>query len=193
MDQNQDRKMSVDYIESTQIAEEDLQEPEIELIQEEQQEEIAFDEDQVFEWEADEFEYHNKDKNWILYLIGGVVLVSVIFGLMQQWAGVALAIIMGVVVYMYAFVKPKKIHLVITKDGLLMGEKLYPTKEMKSFWINNEGILFIEHKNYWPNRTSVLLDSVDVVVLEDFLSHFIKKEDRKDREMADKISKWLKM
>jgi len=171
------------------------------MAQENKKEEVAvkrpidedYDENQVFEWESFEFEYHEKGKNWVWGLVGAVVILVILMVLLKNWLGIGIVVLLGVVVYQYAFKKPNKIHFVLTKDGLLVGDKMYEFKELKSFWVSHEGVLYIDTKQYIPPRLSAVLNSVDVEALVKFLEYNVPRVDRKSADSGDQLSKWLKL
>ncbi|MFZ5392209.1 MAG: hypothetical protein ACOZAR_03350 [Patescibacteria group bacterium] len=152
-----------------------------------------YDPNQVFEWESYEFEYHEKGKNWVWGLVGVVVLMSVLFAVLKNWLGIGIVVLLAIVVYQYAFKKPDKIHFVLTKDGLLVGDKMYAFKELKQFWVTHEGMLYIDTKQYIPPRLSSMLSSVDVEAMVKFLEYNVPKVDRKTADSGDQLSKWLKL
>lgn len=166
----------------------------VELI-EEQEEEKYFDENQVFEWDSYEFEYHEKGKNWTWGLVGIAVFLLIIFVVMKQWSASVLVVVSAIVVYMYALKEPKKLHYILTKDGLLVEDKNHPLTSFGAYWISHEGVLYLEPAGYlpWPPRISIVLTSVDVKSLENFLAHYVKKEARSGGDTSDTISKWLKL
>ena len=152
-----------------------------------------YDENQVFEWESYEFEYHEKGQNLVWGLVGVALVLIVLMVILKNWLGIGIVILLAVVVYQYAFKQPNKIHFVLTKDGLLVGEKMYAFKELKSFWISQAGVLYVDTKQYIPPRLSSELSSVDVKALGKFLEYHVPKIDRQTADSADQLSKWLKL
>ena len=152
---------------------------------------VDFDDAQVFEWDAYEFEYYQKSNNWVYGLIGGTLVVMIVFSLMSNWMGVIMVLISAVLLYQYAFKKPRNLHYVLTKDGLLIDDKQYLFEKMVSYWISDTGVLYVNAK-LWPPRLSVQLSSVDVDEFDKFIEHFVKKEKRDEADTSDSISKWLK-
>ncbi|HPN67398.1 MAG TPA: hypothetical protein PLZ62_01960 [bacterium] len=150
-----------------------------------------FDDTQVYEWDAYEFEYHPKDKNWRWGLLGVVVLLMIILAVMKNWMGMVLVVAAGGVVYQYAYKQPRKLHYILTKDGLLVDEKVYAFDQVVSFWISQDGSLNLNTK-WWPPRLTIELNSVDVEKMELFLAHYVKKVKREGNDTADNVSRWLK-
>ena len=153
----------------------------------------SFDDSQVFEWNAPEFEYHEKGKSWILGLIGIAVVLIVLFVFIKNWLGIVVTILMAVLIYQYAFKKPEMMHFILTKEGLVVGDKLFKFDSLKSFWITIEGVLHVDTRQVLPPRLSIGLESVDVEALEKFLEHYLPKVDRKVDDSSDRLSRWLKL
>ncbi|MFA4930536.1 MAG: hypothetical protein WC570_01565 [Patescibacteria group bacterium] len=153
----------------------------------------AFDETQVFEWEAPEFIYHEKGKNWVWGLVLATIVFVVIFILLKNYLGIGITILLAIVIYQYAFKQPGPMHYVVTRDGLLVGEKLYGFSDLESFWISAEGILYVGTKHYIPPRLSIILISVDIEALEKFLAHYLPKVSREGGDSADNLSRWLRL
>ncbi|MBU0648440.1 hypothetical protein KJ855_04645 [Patescibacteria group bacterium] len=152
-----------------------------------------FDDSLVFEWESNEFDYHEKGKNWTYTLIVIAVVLIVLFVFMSNWLGIVIVVLLAVVVYQYAFKKPRMMHYILSREGLLVGEKLYTFKDIKSFWITFDGVLYVNTRQYVPPRLTVGLESVDVVALEKFLGNYVTRLDRGTVDSSDQISRWLKL
>lgn len=146
---------------------------------------------QIFEWNADEFEYYEKGKNWKWGLIVVSILFFGLFLLTANYTAMLLVIVGALVIYQYAFKRPRKLHYIVSRDGITIGEKLARFNEFKNYWISADGFLYFNKQ--WPPRLAVKLDSVDVNLLDDFISNFLDKVDRSDRDTGDKIGKVLKL
>ena len=153
--------------------------------------EKKFDDTQVFEWDAMEFEYHVKSDSWRWGLIVAVVVLVIILAVMRNWLGMVLVIVAGYVVYQFAYKQPRKLHYILTKDGLVVDDKIYAFDKITSFWISRDGGLNLNTK-WWPPRLSIELNSVDVEKLDSFLVHYVPKEKREEADTTDNISRWLK-
>ncbi len=183
---NEERKFDVsDLNEFTKVNEEE------EVLDSDVQNDISFDDTKVFEWDAYEFEYHQKSNSWVFGLIAVVLVVVTIFVLMSNWMGVVMVLLGAVLIYQYAFKKPRKLHYILTKDGLLIDDKPYMFEKMVSYWISDSGVLYINAK-WWPPRLSVQLDSVEVSDFDRFMKNFVNKEKRDENDTGDNLSKWLK-
>jgi hypothetical protein len=153
--------------------------------------EKKFDDTQVFEWDAMEFEYHAKSDSWRWGLIVAVVVLVIVLAIMQNWLGIVLVMVAGFVVYQYAYKQPRSLHYILTKDGLVVDDKIYTFDKITSFWISRNGGLNLNTK-WWPPRLSIELNSVDVEKLDSFLVRYVQKEKREEADTTDNISRWLK-
>lgn len=152
-----------------------------------------FNDSLVFEWDADEFIYYEKGKNWVWALVVAAIIFVVIFVLLKNYLGIGITVLLAIVVYQYAFKKPKVMHYVLTRDGLLVGDKLFEFKDLKSYWISAEGVLHVETKKYIPPQLSIILTSLDIDSLDRFLAHYISRVSPGEGGSSDDFSRWLRL
>lgn len=188
---NQERKFNVSDVDKD--LKSNFQSVESEVMSEEPNilKEKPFDDQMVFEWDALEFEYHQKGNKWWWGLLAAIVLLAVVFGVMQNWMGMVLVMMSGLLLYQYAYKQPRKLHYIITKDGLVINDKAFHYEQITSYWLTKEGILYLNTK-WWPPRLSVTVNNVDIFSLDDFLVHFVKKEQRNEKDTGDSFSSWLR-
>ena len=154
-------------------------------------EDATFDDNQVFEWDSYEFEYHQKGNKWFWGVVAVAVVMLIIFGVMRNWMGMVLAVVCAILIYQYAYKQPRKLHYVLTKDGLVIDDKSYQYDQMVSYWLTQEGVIYLNTK-WWPPRLSIEVNSVDIEALDRFLQHYVKKVERDEADTADSFSRWIK-
>jgi len=147
--------------------------------------------DQVFEWQAEEFEYHEKGTNWKWGLFGTAAVLIVIFLLTKNYTAAVLVVAGTGLVYRYAFIQPRLLHYVISKDGVTVGEVSSGFDKFESFWISRDGFLYFNRS--WRPRLTIKLNGVDVGALEEFLQVFLEKIDRSDRDSSDRLGEVFKL
>lgn len=87
------------------------------------------------EWVAPEFDYFPKSKNWFLVSSGSAVLL---FGWASFSKNFLFAFLIGLAFFsflVYAFKKPRPVHLAITPKGVSIDQTIYQFENLKSFWI----------------------------------------------------------
>lgn len=146
---------------------------------------------QVFEWNSEEFEYHEKGSNWKWGLVVVAALFVLLFSVTGNWTAAILAIVAAVVIYQYAFKRPRVLHYIISRDGVTVGEQTVGFNQFSSYWISNDGWLYFNKK--WRPRLTIKLDSVNAEELDAFLGVFLEKVARSDRDSADRWSNVLKL
>ena len=88
-----------------------------------------------FEWEAPEYEHHERSNDWywamgifaVALLVVAFFLKSVLFGLLVMLSGFSLGL--------YSARKPLMVPFGIGPRGVKIGEKIYYFESVKSFWV----------------------------------------------------------
>src|SRR6185436_1052223 len=91
--------------------------------------------DEKLDWSALEYEEKEKSADWFWAL--GIIIVTsslaaVIYG---NYFFAALLIIGGVLLGFFANKKPELISYELNVRGLMIGTRLYPYENIKSFWV----------------------------------------------------------
>lgn len=114
--------------------------------------------DILISWQAPEYEYTKKHRDW--YWAVGIITVAfaVVGVLIQNILFVILIILAGFTVALYGARKPRIADFVLTARGIKIGERFYPYDSLKSFWINydppgKKEIIFVSSKT---DRKSVV-------------------------------------
>jgi|GEM_PF-3214985 len=152
---------------------------------------VEVDVNQVFEWNSEEFEYHEKGTNWKWGLVTVAAVFVLLFALTGNWMAAIVAVVASLVIYQYAFKKPRILHYIVSRDGITVGEQTIGFDEFVSYWISDDGWLYFNKK--WRPRLTIRLNSVDPEALDDFLAIFLEKVARSDRDSADRWSNVLKL
>ena len=89
-----------------------------------------------FEWEAPEYEHHERSNDWywamgilaVALLVVAFFLKSVLFGLLVLLGGFSLGL--------YSARKPEIVSFSIGARGMAIEDKIYFFEDLKSFWGN---------------------------------------------------------
>lgn len=90
----------------------------------------------VVEWDGQEYVTHDKNTGWYVGLVVvGLALVAVSI-LLKWWSFTVLVVVSVIALFVYAMRPPRKIHYVLSKDGLREGNgRTYKFEDYKSFGI----------------------------------------------------------
>jgi hypothetical protein len=151
--------------------------------------------DQVISWQAPEFIEYKKDIWWYVGLVFiGIVLIA-IFYFTDNLLAIIMIILAEIVIIMTAKQKPKIRSYKLSKDGLYINNKLYPMKDLKSFFItyveNTPNLHFEMVKKFSPPLNVFLAETDENQILNLIRSHL--PENTKIKATAsDLFSKWFK-
>ncbi len=133
-------------------------------------------------WSGYEFEYKEKTADWFWAVSIIVISIAVIAYIYDNTIFAMFILLAGATSLSIARRPPQLFDYELTKDGLLINNKLYPHIDFKSFWI-------LESKYHAPRlllRTSRLInpilvisietDYVDAATVRDFLLDYIPEE-----------------
>ncbi len=139
-----------------------------------------------FEWKAVNKKHDIKTPDWFWSLgiiafaifIGSVITGNVLFGILILLAAITIGL--------YANKTPEEVKYEITVRGVKINGKLYPYKDLKSFWIyeapyEEKAVLLIDSQMpIVPHLIIPLPDSVDADELQDFLLDYLPEEELRE-------------
>lgn len=130
-------------------------------------------------WEAVEFEYKEKTKDWywVVWILGisGVVAAYMV----GNYTFGFLLILITISVTLLGLRKPEMVQVKMNEKGLVIKEKAYPFSKMESFNINKEDYKLIikRDSNVMPVLVVPLNPNIKTESLSNFLSNFIKLDE----------------
>ncbi len=86
-------------------------------------------------WQAPEYEYYPKNKNW---LVIACIIAGLLFAFGIYFKNYLFSLLVGLsffAVTVYAFRKPEEINISITSQGIKIKNTLYKYENLSSFWI----------------------------------------------------------
>ena len=146
------------------------------------------------EWEAPEFEDHDRDKTWYTYVVCltiGAVFLSLITG-----SGLSALIfgLIGTIIFMMGSQKPRNMQFAISPMGISCGEKHYSFNDMESFWIHYnpqvQEISFKGKKMLSP-YIKIPLGEQDPMLIRSMVSNYLPEE-KQEEEIVDLILRKIK-
>lgn len=147
------------------------------------------------EWTASEYIEHNRGFAWYVALIvTTVALTALIYWVTKDYFAAAVAVATGIVVAVFALHTPREITYVLGRDGLQVGEKLYPFAHFKSFAVIREGGLssvnLIPVKRFMPIITAYFEPDKEIQIVQS-LGQYLPYEQR-NLDGVERLSRRLR-
>ncbi|MBM3210516.1 hypothetical protein FJZ39_04230 [Candidatus Saccharibacteria bacterium] len=117
-------------------------------------------------WEAPEFIFRPRSAMWyVWFTIALVVMLFVAIVLMRSITFSILLVVMAAAVIIYAKRPPAMItYSVSLKEGIFVGNKLYPFENFRSFGVQNDmgyyALVFIPTQRFHPSLTMYFPDAI---------------------------------
>lgn len=154
-----------------------------------------FASDYLLSWHAPEFVYHPKSLLWHI-LVGSFILLLIAISIITgQLLASIVFIISGILIFMYAEVKPKIIEIALTNMGIKVGNNFYPFNKIKSFWLVYESpvkTLNLETTRRFSPIITLQLEDTDPFLVRNILREHILEEHERSEDLFDKISRFLR-
>jgi hypothetical protein len=182
-------------------AEEAEQEPEEELEEDdgfndltpEELEELRANE-VAFSWQASEYVHHHKGAGWYAGLAAAIGILIFILILLRYWLQIAVFLIMGAAVIVYAKKPPRTLMYELTPKGITIEGKKYPFSDFRSFGVLRDDewhTIDLEPVKRFSPRINILFDPQD---LDSIVGHLELHLPRTDREpdLIERASRYLR-
>jgi len=145
-------------------------------------------------WEAPSF-YYNPQKRYlsvmIVALLAGATAILV-FG-NESLVSVFL-ILSSLVLILYGNQKPVTSKIIVNQAGILVDDKMYNYKDLKSFWINyspgGNKELSIESANWYIPYVKILLNNQNPIELRSLIINFLPEREH-ENSLVDHIGRKL--
>ena len=146
-------------------------------------------------WQAPEFEYHSKNKSWVL-IPGAVAAVLFIWSVL---AGNYLFALLVILAYfslsIYAFKRPTLVRIAITSKGVKVNQALYEYENLNSFWIfyDSDGVkeLSLKSKKVIMPYIRIPLGKANPVKVRQALIKYLP-EKKQEESFIDNLSRNLR-
>lgn len=145
---------------------------------------------EILQWDALEFEHHEKGIGWYLTLIILGVMIIAYYILSKDYFGALTWFVIFSVVYLYARQKPAEVQVTLHAKGVKINDIEFPYTQIKRFWIVDKDkvrSLHLETTAYL-NRVIVILihNEIDIDTVHKFLIGHLP-EGKHDQETASEI------
>lgn len=152
------------------------------------------DKEKKVEWVAMEYAYQEKTPDWF-WALGIIALSTSIISIIYKNYLFAIFIILAAVALTFVGIrKPKAIRFTINKDGVKVDDRLYPYKNLKSFWIHEsekeKNLLVMSDSALLPLMSLPLMEDSPIAELREILLAYIPEE-RLEEPASHKIMEYL--
>ncbi|MBW4061195.1 hypothetical protein HJC99_01325 [Candidatus Saccharibacteria bacterium] len=147
-----------------------------------------------FQWQASEYVQHHKNGGWYFGVVATVVVLSGLAYLLKSRFSIALFVVMGAAVIVYAKRPPRMLTYELSDGGLTIDSKHYPFQAFRSFSVIRDiawHSIELEPTQRFMPRMSVLFDDND---FDAIVKHLLERLPRVDREpdFVERATRYLR-
>ena len=154
---------------------------------------------ELFSWQVLEHEKYERTKRW--YIIAGSLAVLLVIYAMQtnNLLFAFIIIIAALIMILLDGREPEVVSVIITTNGIVIGNKFYDYDELKDFSIiykPNYSIkkLYFEFKSSLKPRLSIFLDNLNPLLIRESLLKYLPEDlERIDQPASENIARLLKI
>lgn len=154
--------------------------------------------DILVNWEVDEYAQHQRSKMW--YILAGVIGIGlIIYSVLTSNFLFAVIILMSAVIMILSeFSKPEKIPVVITTNGVVIGDVYYDYQSIRDFSVVYDPpdvkLLYLDFFAVSHPMLSVPLEDIDPnIVRESLLPFCIENLKRNQEDLTDLMRRLYKL
>jgi len=154
--------------------------------------------DILVNWEVDEYAQHQRSKMW--YILAGVIGIGlIIYSVVTSNFLFAVIILMSAVIMILSeFSKPEKIPVVITTNGVVIGDVYYDYQSIRDFSVVYDPpdvkLLYLDFFAMSHPMLSVSLEDIDPnIVRESLLPFCIENLKRNQEDLTDLMRRLYKL
>lgn len=140
----------------------------------------------IFSWKSLEHNVTKKSNDWFWGM--GISMVCICIAIVI-WGNLLFAIfifISFIILFIFNTKTPRIIEHYITEKGIEIGDNFFKWKELKNFWIDDNGELLVETtKVFHPRIHLVINNKINETDLRDFLQQYIKEEEIEPSRLRD--------
>jgi len=152
----------------------------------------------LLEWTFPEYAKTTRSRLW--YLVGAVILgLLVLYAVLTVNYLFAVILVLAVLIILYQYFQEAR-HIVVKigEDGIILDNKFYPWKILRSFWFAYEPptikYLYVETKKQVQRYLPIPLEDVNPLNIREILLNYIDEDLEKDEEeLDDTLARILKI
>ena len=150
----------------------------------------------LVEWQAPEHEHYEKTADWYWWSLL-VALVLFVYAVRQPSVLFAILIVISwIAIVIHAARTHRSIRLAISERGLIIHNKLFFWKDLKSFWIFYEPPLrkeiVLESKKTIMPRMRIQIGDSDPMLIREHMMRFVHEQEQADSliEMLSRLARF---
>ncbi len=149
-------------------------------------------------WEYDVRPNYQHGKWWYLGMVGGGCLLLILAIYSANFLFALITLMFVLVVYLASVAVPERRRCAVTEEGIVIGNRLYPYKELQPFWFayNPPTVkkLYIPLNNRFNTLLSVHLDNIHPNQVRNALLPYIPEDpDNEGEPPIDQFVRFLKL
>ena len=155
--------------------------------------------EEIVDWEAPEYEKHERTKLWYISAITVALLLLLFSFLTANFLFAVIIIIVALVIILHDSREPDMVRISLTDEGLVVGRKFYDYDELKNFSIvykPRQGVknIYFEFKSVAKPRLSIPLGNMNPLpIRKDLLKYLTEDLDRTDQPLSESLGKLFKL
>lgn len=149
-------------------------------------------------WPVPEFIKHQRGGYWYLLAVLAVLGVLAYSVFTYNFFLIIITVLTVIILFVYHRQEPEMVDFAITEQGLLVGRRFYPYKEINKFWLvyqrGRTKSLFIDFKGVIRPHLDIPLEQQDPLAIRDILLKYLEEDlDKEEEPLLDLLAKWLKI
>ncbi|OGL66891.1 hypothetical protein A2856_00075 [Candidatus Uhrbacteria bacterium RIFCSPHIGHO2_01_FULL_63_20] len=152
----------------------------------------------LLSWEVDEYPRHERSKRW--YVIAAIVgVLLIVYSIWTANFMFALIVLMlGIIILLSTFKEPDRIAVILTTNGLVLGEAFYEYRNLKDFAIVYEPPtvknLYIDFASKWRPLLTIPLEDTDPNRVREAMLPYLKEDlERTGETLTDVLQRVYKL
>jgi hypothetical protein len=132
-------------------------------------------------WVAPTRRFSPKPATWYLGLFVIALVIIILLAILREFWLILVVAASVFVFYALAVVQPEGVVHRILSSGIEIGERLYPWKDLQSFWVNQQGVdpmLLVETKLLFPHTLELQIMGLDPDEMSEILIVYLPEQEK---------------
>ena len=153
---------------------------------------------EYFSWTVDEYPQYDRGLFWYVFTVGTGIALLVYSVVTANFLFALIIVMFSLVMYMTHTRAAGRIRFAITDGGVVIGETLYPYKDIKRYWFVYEPPevknIYFELKSALSPRITVDLGDKNPNEIREVLGRFVYEDFNEDEEpISDFLARFFKL
>ncbi len=154
--------------------------------------------DIVYQWQIREYEPQERNRRWYL-IMGMVAAFLVVFAVWTaNYLFILVVVLFSIIMMLHGAQSPLEINFVITKLGIVVGNRFYKYSELQNFWIiyNPPEVknLYFGFDKFFKHRLLVPLHNYDPRPIREHLSQYVDEDlEQEEEPFSDRIARLFRL